>query len=90
MGLGIAYVAATKARLPVLIHDRSKEQIERSLALMDKLLAKDVKKGKLQQQDANDARDRITVVDGIPAFRDVDLVIEVGFAVRTFCRHPPH
>jgi len=76
MGLGIAYVASTRARLPVLIFDKSKEQIERSLALMDRLLSKDVTKGKLEATEAKDARERITIVDGTKAFRDVDLCIE--------------
>lgn len=78
MGLGIAYVASTRARLPVLIFDKSKDQIERSLSLMDSLLSKDVKKGKLQEAEAKEARERITVVDAMNAFRDVDLCIEVG------------
>lgn len=77
MGLGIAYVASVRARLPVLIHDRSKEQLEKSLKLMDTLLAKDVKKGKLQQADATEARERVTVIDSISGFRDVDMCIEV-------------
>jgi 3-hydroxybutyryl-CoA dehydrogenase len=48
---------------------------------MDKLLAKDVSKGKIQDIEAKEARDRITVLDydtqGIKGFRDADLVIEV-------------
>jgi 3-hydroxyacyl-CoA dehydrogenase len=48
---------------------------------MDKLLAKDVSKGKIQDVEAKEARDRITVLDydaqGIKGFRDVDMVIEV-------------
>lgn len=48
---------------------------------MDKLLAKDVSKGKIQDIEAKEARDRITVLDyetqGIKGFRDVDMVIEV-------------
>lgn len=79
MGLGIAYVASVKARLPVLIHDKSKDQIEKSLKLMDALLAKDVKKGKLQQADATEARERVTVVNSIAGLRDVDMCIEVRF-----------
>ncbi|KAF9519414.1 hypothetical protein BS47DRAFT_1312603 [Hydnum rufescens UP504] len=76
MGLGIAYVASTRARLPVLIFDKSKEQIERSLALMDRLLSKDVAKGKLEGTEAKEARERITIVDRTKAFRDVDLCVE--------------
>jgi len=48
---------------------------------MDKLLAKDVSKGRIQDIEAKEARDRITVLDydtqGIKGFRDADMVIEV-------------
>lgn len=48
---------------------------------MDKLLAKDVAKGRIQEIDAKEARERIIVVDadkyGVNGFRDVDMVIEV-------------
>ncbi|KAG8736321.1 hypothetical protein FRC10_009462 [Ceratobasidium sp. 414] len=85
MGLGIAYVGAVHAKLPVHIYDRSSDQIKKSLALMDKLLAKDVSKGKLESEAAKEARDRVVVVgeEGIKGFRDLDLVIEVRlFSVR--------
>ncbi|KAJ3551619.1 hypothetical protein NM688_g4601 [Phlebia brevispora] len=49
MGLGIAYVAALRARVPVLLHDRSPVQIQKGLALMDKLLEKDTAKVCLAQ-----------------------------------------
>ncbi|TFY61353.1 hypothetical protein EVJ58_g4560 [Rhodofomes roseus] len=51
------------------------------LNLMDKLLAKDVNKGKLTAEQAKEARERVTVVDqnrGITAMRDVDMVIEAA------------
>ena len=48
---------------------------------MDKLLAKDVSKGRIQEIEAKEARERITVLDhdtqGIKGFRDADMVIEV-------------
>ena len=48
---------------------------------MDKLLEKDVSKGKIQSIEAKEARERITVLDydahGIKGFRDADMVIEV-------------
>ena len=60
---------------------RSKEQVASSLKFMDKLLAKDVSKGKIQDIEAKEARDRIIVLDydtqGIKGFRDADMVIEV-------------
>ncbi|OBZ69845.1 putative 3-hydroxybutyryl-CoA dehydrogenase [Grifola frondosa] len=79
MGLGIAFVSAVHARVPVLLHDRAPAQIKSGLALMDKLLAKDVAKGRLSAEEAKEARDRVTVVDqekGFKGFRDVDMVVE--------------
>jgi len=81
MGLGIAYVAALRAKVPVLLHDRSPAQIDKGLRLMDKLLAKDVAKGKIQDMEAKEARERVVVVDqerGVKALRDVDMVIEAA------------
>ncbi|KAF8331328.1 uncharacterized protein EI90DRAFT_2920466 [Cantharellus anzutake] len=75
MGLGIAYVAATRAKVPVLLYDKSKDQIGRSLSLADKFFDKDVKKGKLQESEALEARDRMTVVNNLEAFRDADMFV---------------
>ena len=44
VGLGIAFVAALRAKVPVLLHDRSEPQVKKGLALMDKLLEKEVAK----------------------------------------------
>ncbi|PPR00071.1 hypothetical protein CVT24_008973 [Panaeolus cyanescens] len=79
MGTGIALVAALRAKVPVLLHDRSSEQVAKGLSLVDKLLAKDVGKGRLTSEQAKEARDRITVVgkeEGIKGLRDVDMVVE--------------
>ncbi|EIW53989.1 uncharacterized protein TRAVEDRAFT_31193 [Trametes versicolor FP-101664 SS1] len=76
MGLGTAFVSAVHAKVPVLLHDRSAAQVKSGLSLMDKLLAKDVAKGKLSQEAAKEARDRLTVVDELKSFRDADMVVE--------------
>lgn len=84
MGTGIAIVSALRAKVPVLLHDRSSEQVAKGLSLVDKLLAKDVAKGRITSDDAKDARGRITVVGsdaGIKGLRDVDMVIEVRVAL---------
>ncbi|KAG9044481.1 hypothetical protein FS837_008076 [Tulasnella sp. UAMH 9824] len=82
MGLGIAYVAAVKAKVPVLLYDRSKDQVSKGLALMDKLLDKDVKKGKIESAEAaKEARERVVVLseeEGIKGFRDVDMCVEAA------------
>ncbi|KIJ66053.1 hypothetical protein HYDPIDRAFT_27252 [Hydnomerulius pinastri MD-312] len=76
MGTGIAFVSALRAKVPVLLHDRSQDQVTKGLALVDKLLAKDVSKGRLQASEAQEARERIRVVDTVEAMRDVDMVVE--------------
>jgi 3-hydroxybutyryl-CoA dehydrogenase len=65
------------AKIPVLLHDRSKDQIAKGLALVDKLLAKDVGKGRLTDLQAKETRERISVVSSLDGFRDVDMVVEV-------------
>lgn len=80
MGLGIAYVAALRAKVPVLLVDKSPSQIEKGLSLMDKLLAKDVSKGKISEAEAKEARERVAVIPeatGLRGLKDVDMVIEV-------------
>ncbi|KAJ7350721.1 3-hydroxyacyl-CoA dehydrogenase [Mycena albidolilacea] len=76
MGLGIAFVSALRAKVPVLLHDRSTDQVTKGLALMDKLLAKDVAKGRITSDIAKDARGLVTVVNDLKGLRDVDMVVE--------------
>lgn len=79
MGTGIALVSALRAKTPVLLYDRSPEQVRKGLALVDKLLEKDVGKGRLTADDAKDVRGRIEVVPvdvGYKGLRDVDMIVE--------------
>jgi len=87
MGTGIALVAALRAKVPVILHDRSPEQITKGLALMDKLLAKDIAKGRLTSEQSKEARDRVSVASseaGVRGLRDVDMVVEVRARVDAF------
>ena len=84
MGTGIALISALRARVPVLLYDRSTEQVTKGLSLMDKLLAKDVAKGRLTSEEAKEARDRVSVLGpeaGIKGMKEVDMVIEVHFYI---------
>ncbi|KIJ51358.1 hypothetical protein M422DRAFT_26777 [Sphaerobolus stellatus SS14] len=86
MGLGIAYVSALRAKVPVLLADKSQSQIKSGLALFDKLLDKDTAKGRITEEEAKEARDRITVVEDIKGLRDVDMAVEAvseNFSVKT-------
>jgi len=78
MGTGIALVSALRAKVPVLIYDRSPEQVKKGLALVDKLLDKDVSKGRLTTDQAKDVRGLISTVGLQTDLRDVDMVVEVG------------
>ncbi|KAF9237886.1 3-hydroxyacyl-CoA dehydrogenase [Melanogaster broomeanus] len=76
MGTGIAFVSALRAKVPVLLHDASRDQLTNSLTFVDKLLSKDVSKGRLTSTEAAEAKHRIQIVDSLHAMRDVDLVVE--------------
>ncbi|KAH8827924.1 3-hydroxyacyl-CoA dehydrogenase [Flagelloscypha sp. PMI_526] len=80
MGTGIAFVAAVRAKVPVLLYDTSADQTRKGLALIDSLLDKDVAKGRLESVAAKEARDRISVVGAetglASGLRDADMVIE--------------
>ncbi|PVI06183.1 hypothetical protein DM02DRAFT_553438 [Periconia macrospinosa] len=76
MGLGIALVAAQKASIPVQIIDNSQASIDKGLKFAEKLLDKDVGKGRLSKEDATAARERLTSSTKVEDLSDVDFVIE--------------
>lgn len=76
MGLGIALVAAQKANVPVRLIDSSQASIDKGLKFADKLLEKDVGKGRLSKEDATAARERLTSSTKLEDLLDVDFVIE--------------
>ncbi|CAG8504267.1 11009_t:CDS:2 [Ambispora gerdemannii] len=69
-GLGIALVAANIAKLPVKILDANPEQIKKGLAFID------IAKNRITRDHANATKSRITTVNDISAFNDLDFVIE--------------
>ncbi|KAM4056222.1 3-hydroxyacyl-CoA dehydrogenase, NAD binding domain-containing protein [Hirsutella rhossiliensis] len=76
MGLGIALVAAQKAQVPVTLVDMSDKALGKGLAFADKLLAKDVAKSRITQEQADQARSRLTTSTKIEDLSAVDFVIE--------------
>lgn len=84
MGNGIAYVAATKANIPrILICDQSEAQLDKGLKFFDSLLAKDVSKSKLTQDQADRARASLVKVEGTDKLAEhqdgpPDMVIEAA------------
>ena len=69
-------MAAQRAKVPVSLIDSSQASIEKGLKFAEKLLAKDVGKGRLSQEDADAARGRLTTSTQLEDLSDVDFVIE--------------
>ncbi|KAJ4305159.1 hypothetical protein N0V90_000690 [Kalmusia sp. IMI 367209] len=76
MGLGIALVASQKANVPVRLIDTSQASIDKGLKFADKLLEKDVGKGRVSKEDAAATRERLMPSTKLEDLSDVDFVIE--------------
>ncbi|KAK1718796.1 hypothetical protein CaCOL14_004029 [Colletotrichum acutatum] len=76
MGLGIALVAAQRAQVPVTLVDANKAALDKGLAFAEKLLAKDVSKSRITQEQADKARSLLSPATSIDELSDVDFVIE--------------
>ncbi|TGJ87954.1 hypothetical protein E0Z10_g816 [Xylaria hypoxylon] len=76
MGLGIALVASLRAGVPVTLVDTSQASLDKGLAFADKLLAKDVSKSRITQDQADEARSKLTSTTSIEELSGVDFVIE--------------
>ncbi len=75
MGSGIAEVAA-KSGFDVVLRSRKQESADTMVAALEKSLAKQVERGKLDQADADAVRTRVNATDHLGAMADCDLVIE--------------
>jgi len=76
MGLGIALVAARNANVPVTLIDTSEKALDKGFAFADKLLAKDVSKSKITQEQADQARGLLSSSTKMEDLSSVDFVIE--------------
>ncbi|WOO79191.1 putative 3-hydroxybutyryl-CoA dehydrogenase [Vanrija pseudolonga] len=84
MGLGIAYVTALHAKIPLTLHDPSPQVLSKAVTHLESLLARDVAKRGLPQAEADAARERVTAVKGDGTgegggdlvAQDTDIVIE--------------
>ena len=75
MGSGIAEVAA-KSGFEVVLRSRKQETADAMAASLEKSLAKQVERGKLEQSDADAVRGRVSATDHLGALVDCDLVVE--------------
>ncbi len=75
MGSGIAEVAA-KAGVEVILRSRKQETADAMVASLEKSLAKQVERGKLEEQAAKEIAARVSATDDLHALHDCDLVLE--------------
>jgi 3-hydroxybutyryl-CoA dehydrogenase len=75
MGSGIAEVAA-KSGVEVILRSRQRETADAMVAGLEKSLAKQVERGKLEEQAAKEIGARVSATDDLHALHDCDLVLE--------------
>ena len=75
MGNGIAHVCAL-AGYDVLLNDTARDNIEAALATINGNLARQVKSGKISEEQRTDALKRINAAERFEGLEDCDLVIE--------------
>ncbi len=75
MGSGVAEVAA-KSGFEVVLRSRSQSSADAMLAALDASLARQVKKGRLEESAAGDVRGRVTAVTAIDELAACELVLE--------------
>lgn len=75
MGSGIAEVAA-KSGVDVILRSRQQETADAMVAALEKSLAKQVERGKLEEQAAKEIAARVSSTDDLHALHDCDLVLE--------------
>ena len=75
MGSGVAEVAA-KAELEVVLRSRKQESADAMVAALEKSLAKQVEKGRLEEGDRGAILGRVRAVTDLGELADCDLVLE--------------
>lgn len=75
MGSGVAEVAA-RAGVAVVVRSRKQETADAMLSALESSLAKQVKRGKLDEADAAAVRGRVNASSDLEALADCDLVLE--------------
>lgn len=78
MGAGIAYVSANRG-IEVVLKDVSSENAEKGKAYSDKLLAKKVSRGQLDEAGKQKVLDRINATENADDLAGCDLIIEAVF-----------
>jgi 3-hydroxybutyryl-CoA dehydrogenase len=77
MGSGIAHVCAL-AGIPVVLNDIAPARLKEALATINGNMARQVKRGRIKEEDKQAALKRIATSESYDGFADCDLVIEAA------------
>ena len=75
MGAGIAQVLAASG-IKTLLHDTSKQALEKGHATIEKFLSKALEKEKISSEQKSNTLANVSLVEDIADLRDADLVVE--------------
>jgi 3-hydroxybutyryl-CoA dehydrogenase len=78
MGAGIAQLACQAAAARTLLHDPIADALRRGVETLQGHLQRGVERGRLSEDDARAARERLEPVDGLEGLAPCDLVIEAA------------
>ena len=76
MGNGIAQVSSQQAGLNVILVDKNQEQLDKGMKFMNKLLQKNVEKGKITEEVKQQTVDRIQTSTDLGSLESADFVVE--------------
>ena len=76
MGLGIAVVIANVAKTPVTLVDAHEAALKKGESFMNKLLEKDIAKGKITTEQADKTRSLISFTTEFDRFAECDFLVE--------------
>lgn len=77
MGMGIAQVAITSG-INVIVNDISEDNLNKGRKSVETMLQKNVKKGKMAENDMKDALSRLSFTTKISDCKDADFIIEAA------------
>jgi len=78
MGAGIAQLACQAAGARTLLHDPEPDALRRGIETIQSHLKRGVDRGRLSQDDADQAQDRLEALDSLEGLDSCDLVIEAA------------
>ena len=94
MGVGIAQICAT-AKYDVYLIDETEESLGNGLERLTKNMDRDIARGRINEEERNEAIKRIVTGTAYEGFKDCDLIIEAASEdedvkksiLRTLCKH---